>query len=156
MDRDSVDWFGYLPAVTTPFTATGELDLAAWRGQLDWLAAERLHGVIVGGTTGEWFSLSEQERAELFRTAAERVGDRLTVLGGCNAYTPAEAIRHAEAARAAGLHGILLTPPPYVVPTRAEVVAFYRAVSEAVDIPLCVYNWPAAPASTWTPTCCWS
>ncbi|SCL70755.1 4-hydroxy-tetrahydrodipicolinate synthase [Micromonospora citrea] len=142
MDRDSVDWFGYLPAVTTPFTATGELDLVAWPVQLDWLAAERLHGIIVGGTTGEWFSLSEQERAALFRAAADRVGDRLTVLGGCNAYTPAEAIRHAEAARDAGLHGILLTPPPYVVPTRSEIVAFYRTVSEAVDIPLCVYNWP--------------
>jgi len=142
MDRHSVDWYGYLPAVTTPFTADGELDRTAWRTQLDWLAGERLHGVIVAGTTGEWFSLTEQERADLFTLAAEQVGDRLTVLGGCNAYTAAEAIRHARAARSAGLHGILLTPPPYVVPTRAEILNFYRTVSEAVDIPLCVYNWP--------------
>ncbi|HEX5594480.1 MAG TPA: dihydrodipicolinate synthase family protein [Micromonosporaceae bacterium] len=142
MDRHSVDWYGYIPAVTTPFTETGELDLDAWRIQLDWFADQRLHGIIVAGTSGEWFSLTEQERARLFTTAAERVGDRMTVLGGCNAYTPAEVIRHARAARSAGLHGILLTPPAYVVPTRTEIIAYYRAVAEAVDIPLCVYNWP--------------
>lgn len=142
MDRTSVDWHGYIPAVTTPFTATGELDLAAWREQLEWLAAERMHGIIVAGTSGEWFSLTGGERAELFRVAASQVGDRFPVLGGCNAYTPAEAVAHARAARDAGLAGILLTPPPYVVPNRAELVAFYRAVSAAVDIPICVYNWP--------------
>ncbi|GAB3136891.1 4-hydroxy-tetrahydrodipicolinate synthase [Micromonospora sonneratiae] len=142
MDRHSVDWYGYLPAVTTPFTENGALDLDAWRIQLDWLAGERLPGVIVAGTTGEWFSLSEHERAELFTVAAEQVGDRLTVLGGCNAYTADEAIRHARAAQAAGLDGILLTPPPYVVPTRAEILNFYRTVSDTVKIPLCVYNWP--------------
>jgi 4-hydroxy-tetrahydrodipicolinate synthase len=142
MDRHSVDWYGYLPAVTTPFTENGALDLDAWRIQLDWLAGERLPGVIVAGTTGEWFSLSEHERAELFTVTAEQVGDRLTVLGGCNAYTADEAIRHARAAQAAGLDGILLTPPPYVVPTRAEILNFYRTVSDTVKIPLCVYNWP--------------
>ena len=142
MNRDSVDWHGYIPAVTTPFTASGDLDLDAWAVQLDWLAEQRMHGIIVAGTTGVWLSLAEQERAELFTAAAEQVGDRMTVLGGCNAYTAAEAIRHARAAQAAGLHGILLTPPPYVVPAREEIVAFYRDVAEAVDIPLCVYNWP--------------
>ncbi|HEX5596685.1 MAG TPA: dihydrodipicolinate synthase family protein [Micromonosporaceae bacterium] len=142
MDRHSVDWYGYIPAVTTPFTETGKLDLDAWQIQLDWFADQRLHGIIVAGTTGEWFSLTEQERARLFATAAERVGDRMTVLGGCNAYTPAEVTRHARAARAAGLDGILLTPPAYVVPSRAEIIAYYQAVAEAVDIPLCVYNWP--------------
>ncbi|GHJ47024.1 4-hydroxy-tetrahydrodipicolinate synthase [Catellatospora sp. TT07R-123] len=142
MDRDSVDWHGYIPAVTTPFTATGDLDLAAWAAQLDWLADQQMHGIVVAGTTGEWFSLTEHERADLFTAAAKQVGDRMTVLGGCNAYTAAEAIRHARAAQAAGLHGILLTPPPYVVPSREEILAFYREVSEAVDLPLCVYNWP--------------
>ncbi|GAA3514899.1 dihydrodipicolinate synthase family protein [Actinocatenispora rupis] len=142
MNRDSVDWSGYLPAVTTPFTEDGELDLAAWREQLDWLLAERMDGIIVAGTTGEWFSLSEPERAELFRTAADQAAGRVPVLGGATAYTPGEAIRHATAARAAGLSGVLLTPPPYLVPSRREIVAFYRTVSAAVDIPICVYNWP--------------
>ena len=64
------------------------------------------------------------------------------MLGGCNAYTAAEAIRHARAAERAGLDGILLTPPPYVVPSRRELVQFYSDVSDATDMPICIYNWP--------------
>lgn len=142
MDRDSVDWKGYIPAITTPFAADGELDLRAWSELLDWLLAERMHGIAITGTTGEWFSVRPEERVALFRTAAEQIRGRITVLGGCNAFTPSEVIHYARAALEHGLDGILLTPPPYVVPNADEVVAFYRAVSDAVDIPICVYNWP--------------
>jgi 4-hydroxy-tetrahydrodipicolinate synthase len=142
MDRDSVDWKGYIPAITTPFTADGELDLHAWGELLDWMLAERMHGIAITGTTGEWFSVTAEERATLFRTAAEQIDGRITVLGGCNAFTPGEVIEHARAAREHGLDGILLTPPPYVVPNADEVVAFYQTVSDGVDIPICVYNWP--------------
>ena len=132
MNRESVDWRGYIPAVTTPFTAGLELDRDGWRAQLDWLLAERMHGIAVAGTTGEWFSLTATERIELFRSAAGHVAGRMTVLAGCNAYTPGEVIGYARAALEAGCDGILLTPPPYIVPSRAEVVAWYRAVSDAV------------------------
>jgi 4-hydroxy-tetrahydrodipicolinate synthase len=142
MNRESVDWRGYIPAVTTPFTAGLELDRDGWREQLDWLLAERMHGIAVAGTTGEWFSLTAPERIELFRSAAGHVAGRITVLAGCNAFTPGEVIGYARAALEAGCDGILLTPPPYIVPSRAEVVAWYRAVSDAVAIPICVYNWP--------------
>lgn len=142
MDRHSVDWRGYIPAITTPFGADGELDLVAWSELLDWLLAERMHGIAIAGTTGEWFSLTPDERISLFRAAGEQIGGRITVLGGCNAFTPRDASEYARAARDAGLDGILLTPPPYVVPTDDEVVAYYQAVSDAVDVPICVYNWP--------------
>lgn len=142
MHRDTVDWHGYLPAVTTPFDADGALDFDAWREQLDWLLGEGMHGIVVAGTTGEWFSLTEPERAGLFRAAARHVAGRVPVLGGVTAYTAAEAIRHATAAREAGLSGVLLTPPPYVVPNAREILAFYRTVGAAVDIPICAYNWP--------------
>jgi len=142
MDRHTVDWHGYIPAVTTPFTADGELDLDAWDEQLEWFAAEGLDGIVIAGTTGEWYTLSATERANLFRRAAARVRGRYTVLGGCNAYTAAESALHARSAREASLDGILLTPPPYVVPNAAETIAFYNDVSAAVDIPICVYNWP--------------
>lgn len=142
MDRHTVDWQGYIPAVTTPFTAEGDLDLAAWDAQLEWFAAEGLDGVVIAGTTGEWYTLSATERAELFARAARQVRGRYTLIGGCNAYTAAEAAGHARAAREAGLDGILLTPPPYVVPNPRETVEYYREVGAAVDIPTCVYNWP--------------
>lgn len=142
MDGDTVDWKGYIPALTTPFTADGELDRAAWCELVEWMVAEGMHGIVVAGTTGEWFSLTGEERADLFRLAADAVRGRIPILGGCMAFTPREAISHAEAAKEAGLDGILLTPPPYVVPNEREIVEWYESVSRAVEIPMCIYNWP--------------
>lgn len=142
MNRNDIDWKGYIPALTTPFSATGEFDRSAWQELCEWMVAERMHGIVVGGTTGEWFSMTMAERVEQFRLAAQQVRGRITVLGGCNAYTPAEAIALAREAKEAGLDGILLTPPPYVVPSPREILAFYQAVSDAVKIPIMVYNWP--------------
>jgi 4-hydroxy-tetrahydrodipicolinate synthase len=142
MDRNTVNWRGYIPAITTPFTRDGALDTDALHVQVAWLADEGIQGAILAGTSGEWFSMSEKERAELFAAGAEHRSGAFPVLGACNAFTPHEAITHARAAQAAGLDGILLTPPPYIVPNRKEIVAFYRAVSDATDIPMTVYNWP--------------
>lgn len=142
MDRNTIDWRGYIPAITTPFTKDGELDVDALHVQIAWLADEGIQGVILAGTSGEWFSMSADERATLFGTAAEHRTPAFPVIGSCNAFTPGEAIVHARAAEHAGLDGILLTPPPYIVPNRREIVAFYGAVTDATDIPLTIYNWP--------------
>lgn len=142
MDRNSVSWRGYIPAITTPFTREGELDLDSLHVQLDWLVAEGIQGAILAGTSGEWFSMSPSERAALFAAGAEHRSDSFPVLGACNAFTPREAIAHARAAETVGLDGILLTPPPYLVPSHKEIVGFYREVNDATDIPLTVYNWP--------------
>lgn len=142
MDRNSVDWRGYMPAVTTPFAADGALDLDAWRELLDWLLAEGMHGIAVAGTTGEWFSLTPAERVGLFRAAGDQLAGKLTLLAGCSAFTPAESVGYAQAAKDAGFDGILLTLPPYVVPSEREAIAWYETVSDRVEIPICVYNWP--------------
>jgi len=142
MNRADVDWHGYIPAITTPFGDDGAPrwdDLAA---QVDWLMRERMDGIVLAGTTGEWFSLSARERAQLFAEGGRAVDGRARVLGGCTAFTAAEAIEHARAAAAAGLDGVLLAPPPYVVPTRRELLRFYGDVASASELPICVYNWP--------------
>lgn len=142
MDRNTVTWTGYIPAITTPFDRQGRLDLQAFDGQMEWLTAERMHGVILAGTSGEWFSMTTEERATLFSAGARYRADDFTVIGACNAFTAGEAITHARAAEKAGLDGILMTPPPYVVPNRRELVHFYQTVSDATNIPMTVYNWP--------------
>ncbi|MBP2869972.1 MULTISPECIES: dihydrodipicolinate synthase family protein [Pseudomonas] len=142
MNRNDVDWYGYIPAITTPFTREGDLDLNGLAGQLEWYVQQRMHGVVLAGTSGEWFSLSESERAQLFIESARTIDGRMTVIGSCNAFTAAEAIRHAHAAERAGLDGILLTPPPYIVPSANELVQFYQDVSDATNMPMCIYNWP--------------
>jgi dihydrodipicolinate synthase/N-acetylneuraminate lyase len=152
LDRTSVDWHGYIPAVTTPFDAEGALDLDAFRLLLEWMVGQGMHGVAVAGTTGEWFSLSAAERRELFGVAADALAGRITLLAGCSAFTPQESIAHARAAKEAGCDGILLTPPPYVVPNDRELVAFYGAVSDAVELPICVYNWPRGTGVDMSPS----
>ena len=117
------------------------LDWPALAQQLEWYVQERMHGVILAGTSGEWFSLNEAERAQLFAESGRNIGGRITVLGGCNAYRrgghPPCARR---ATRGAGRHHP--HPAPYIVPSHRELVQFYQDVSDATDIPICVYNWP--------------
>lgn len=142
MDRNSVDWKGYIPAVTTPFKQDGALDLAAWGTLLEWFLAESLHGIIVAGTTGEWFSIERDELVQLLRRAGSLLAGRMTLIAGCNSYTAHEALAKATLAKEAGFDGILLTPPPYIRPTEFEIEQFYRDVSDACPLPICVYNWP--------------
>jgi len=142
MDRNTVDWKGYIPAITTPFKEDGAFDVAAFSTLLEWLHGERMHGLVIAGTTGEWFSMTRAERAEQMKMAGAQLGGKTTLLAGCNAYTAAEAIELADIAHGAGFDGILLTPPPYVVPTEDETFAYYKTVSDAIKLPICVYNWP--------------
>lgn len=142
MDRHSVEWRGYIPAITTPFDSRLRFDERMLEDLLTWLHGEGMHGIALAGTTGEWFSLSDEERAALFRKAGSVLGGKLPLLAGCNAFTPAESVRHAQVAADAGCDGIFVTPPPYVVPTDDEIFEFYRVVSDGSPLPICVYNWP--------------
>ena len=146
MSSPSVDWRGYWPAAPTPFTADGALDLDALGRMLALYLDHGVHGVLVHGTTGEWFAQSADERARVARAAVEAVGGRVPVVVGVTAFTAAEAAEHAVAAAAAGADGVLTTPPPYVHPTDDEVVAFYATVAAATELPLMVYNWPRGTA----------
>lgn len=109
---------------------------------VEWLIDEGMHGLVIAGTAGEWFTLSEAERHELFSAAAAAAAGRTTLLAGCSAFTAAEVIRHADAAVAADFDGIVVTPPPYARPNDKELIAFYRTIGDAAALPLCVYNWP--------------
>lgn len=142
MDRNSVDWRGYIPAITTPFTEQGELDLRAMEKLLPWLLQERMHGILVAGTQGEWFTLSPAERQQLFAIAGSHLRGKMTLIAGCNAFTAAGVIENARLAARAGFDGIIVTPPPYMVPTDEEILGFYRDINDAVELPVCAYNWP--------------
>ena len=142
MDRNSIDWRGYIPAITTAFDRSGALDLGAIRRLCHWLAGERMHGVIALGTQGEWFSLDGRERYEVLRAVSEELRGRMTIIAGCTAYTAREVLANAAVAAELGFDGVMVTPPPYVCPTEAEILEFYRQVDAGIELPLCVYNWP--------------
>jgi dihydrodipicolinate synthase/N-acetylneuraminate lyase len=146
MNRGDVEWHGYWPAAPTPFTAEGALDEGAWRALLDLYAEQGVHGVLVNGTTGEWFSQNPAERRRVAEIAVERLSGRVPVVIGCGAFTANECVEYGEHARVIGADGILTTPPPYVHPSQDEIYAFYRTITEAVDLPLMAYNWPRGTA----------
>lgn len=142
MDRNDVSWRGYWAACPTPFAESGELSLDLLRRLLDYYVSQGLHGVLINGTTGEWFSQSEQERRLVARTAIEHVAGRMTVVIGCTAYTARGVAELAYEAMQAGADGFASTPPPYSKTLEDETVAFFADIAAAVDAPMMVYNWP--------------
>lgn len=142
MDKHSVNWRGYIPAITTPFSQDGALDVAAVQQLHGWVYQNGVHGMIVLGTQGEWFSLTKAEKQTLLQVTGDQLGGKLPLIAGCNAFTASEAIDNIEAAAASGFDGVLITPPPYVVPTDEEILAFYQDISAESALPICVYNWP--------------
>lgn len=135
------DWSGVFVVCVTPFAQDGAFDDDAVRSLIDTLVDDGAQGIVLSGSTGEWFSMSDEEKIRLFRVAAEQARGRVTLLGGASSMCTAAAARLAEAARAAKLDGVLLLPPPYILPTERELLAFFAAVDE-VGLPIMLYNNP--------------
>jgi 4-hydroxy-tetrahydrodipicolinate synthase len=148
MDRNSVDWSGNTCAIVTPFNRDGSLDERSFRENIRLLIDEGIDGIVVAGCTGEFWSLSDEERLLLFELARDEAGDAIHVIGNVSAIRTADAIRFARAAQERNLDGIMLTPPFYARPGENEVLAHYQAVSNAVPLPILVYNIPSRQAIT--------
>jgi len=154
MDRSDVSWRGYWAACPTPFREDESYDADAHRALLEWYVEEGLHGVLINGTTGEWFAQTPDERKLVAETAIDAVSGRIPVVIGCTAYTAREAVGFGRHAVAAGAAGIEATAPPYSKPSADEIVAYYEEISSEVDAPLMVYNWPHGTSVDMGPDLC--
>lgn len=146
MQRSDVPWRGYWPAAPTPYTADGKLDEDGLVRLLALYVDQGVHGVLINGTTGEWFSQTRAERRRVAEIAVATVAGRIPVVVGCTSYTPGETIKLAREVKAIGADGALATPPPYAHPSQDEIYAFYETVTNAVEIPWMAYNWPRGTA----------
>lgn len=146
MNRDDVDWRGYWVAAPTPFDADLAIDEQAFRAVLRLYLGQGVHGLLINGTTGEWFAQSPRERRQVAEIAVQEVAGQVPVVIGCTSFTPAQTSELAAHAKDIGAAGAACTPPPYAHPTDAEVVAFFQTVTGAVEIPWMVYNWPRGTA----------
>jgi 4-hydroxy-tetrahydrodipicolinate synthase len=142
MDRNSVNWTGPMPAVTTPFTSDGAIDEKAFAGNVERLIGEGATGIVAGGCTGEFWALSHDERKRLYQVSAEVMKGKGTLIVGTGAVTVDETVALTNAAEKAGVDGALLVPPYFVKLTDDEIFAHYRDVNARVGLPLAVYNIP--------------
>jgi 4-hydroxy-tetrahydrodipicolinate synthase len=134
---------GSYSVLVTPFTEDGEqIDLEAQRRFLDWQLESGVPGVIVLGTTGEFLTVSDDERALLVETTVQRVAGRIPVLVGTTNASTRNAVRYSREAEELGADGLMIAPPYYYTPTEDEIFGYYRAISEAVSIPIMLYNNP--------------
>ena len=143
MDKTSVDWHGPMPAVVTPFDAEGRIDEAAFRANLELCIDAGMTGLVVGGCTGEFWAMTADERIRIMEIGVETALGRVPVIGGATAVTTSEAIQLTRMTKDVGCMGAMLLPPYFVRPGKDDIVAHFEAVSEAVELPLMLYNLPA-------------
>ncbi len=135
-------WQGIFPAVLTMFDTNGALDLDATGAHIDGLVDQGIHGLVVGGTSGEFIGMSDYERAQLVEVAIDAAAGRVPVIAGTGCFGTAATVDLTRRAEAAGASGSLVILPYYQRPFRHEVMAHYRAVARATDGPIMLYNNP--------------
>lgn len=133
---------GSLPAIVTPMREDGALDIPGLQRLLDWHITEGSDGVVVVGTTGESPTVDMDEHCLLIRATVAHVAGRIPVIAGTGANSTSEAIELAQCAKAAGATAHLSVVPYYNKPTQEGLYRHFRAIAEAVDLPLILYNVP--------------
>jgi 4-hydroxy-tetrahydrodipicolinate synthase len=133
---------GSLVAIVTPMLEDGALDLDAFRRLVDWHIREGTDGIVVVGTTGESPTVDWDEHCLLIRTAVEHTARRVPVIAGTGANATREAIELSTYARQVGADGSLSVVPYYNKPTQEGLYRHFKAIAEAVDLPVIVYNVP--------------
>ncbi|WP_132993584.1 4-hydroxy-tetrahydrodipicolinate synthase [Gordonia zhaorongruii] len=129
-------------AMVTPFTPRGDVDYDKAAELADRLVAGGCDSLVVSGTTGESPTTTVPEKNELLRVVKGAVGDRARIVHGAGSYDTAESVRRAREAADLGADGLLIVTPYYSKPPQAGVYAHFRAVADATDLPIMLYDIP--------------
>ncbi|MCP5228267.1 4-hydroxy-tetrahydrodipicolinate synthase [Accumulibacter sp.] len=133
---------GSIVAIVTPMHADGSLDLPGLRRLVDFHVQEKTDAIVIVGTTGESPTVNVDEHCELIRVTVEQAAGRVPVIAGTGANSTAEAIALTRFAHEAGADAALSVVPYYNKPTQEGLYRHFRAIAEAVDIPVILYNVP--------------
>lgn len=134
---------GSLCAIVSPMQSGGALDLPALRGLIDWHVASGTVAIVIVGTTGESPTVDFDDHCTLIRVAIEHAAGRIPVVAGTGANSTAEAIALTRYAKEAGADACLSVVPYYNKPTQEGLYRHFRAVAEATDLPVILYNVPS-------------
>ena len=133
---------GSLTALITPFR-NGKVDEKAFQDFVEWQIQEGTHGLVPCGTTGESPTLTHDEHMRVVELCVEVAKGRVPVIAGTGSNSTAEAIDLTKHAKRAGADGALVVTPYYNKPTQDGMLLHYRAIADAVEIPIVIYNIPA-------------
>lgn len=134
-------------ALVTPFTDSGEVDEQALRAFVEWQVEEGIHFVVPCGSTGEAATMSADEHRRVVELTVEQVNGRVPVAAGAGSNDTKKAIALSKEMKEAGATHLLHTSPMYNKPPQRGIAAHFRAIADAVDLPLIVYNVPGRTGS---------
>jgi len=132
---------GIIPPLATPFTEAGDLDEPAFTREIGVMVEAGVHGLVVGGGTGEGYALSSDELARLITIAVGAVHGRIPVIAGVLTTSTRDAIRRGQLAKEAGAQAVLVAPTVYGgIPSQDRLCTYYEDVWRSVRLPLLIYN----------------
>lgn len=135
---------GTFTVLITPFTADGSaVDVPALKRLVNWQIEQGIHGLIPLGSTGEFLSMTPDERRQVIEVCVAEARGRVPVLIGTGAEWTRDAVALAREAETMGADGVMVIPPFYSSPTEDELFEHYRRIGEAISLPIMIYNNPA-------------
>jgi len=132
---------GSMPALVTPFK-DGKVDEHAFRALVDWQIASGSHGLVPVGTTGESPTLTHEEHRRVVSMCIDEARGRVPVIAGAGSNNTAEAVELARHAEKAGADAVLVVTPYYNKPTQEGLYQHFKAINDAIGIPIIIYNIP--------------
>lgn len=137
-----MQWKGVMPAITTQFSKSGELDIMVFKHNLKAQVDAGANGIILGGTLGEASTLTALEKEKLVLTTLESVENKVAVVLNIAEQSTRDAVAAARKAEQLGAHGLMLLPPMRYKATEHETVIYFKEIADATSLPIMIYNNP--------------
>jgi 4-hydroxy-tetrahydrodipicolinate synthase len=151
MSSQDKNFSGIYVATVTPMTENSEVDFDMLGKFNDGLINSGVHGLIPLGSTGEFYALTADERRDVLKGTIEAAAGRVPVLAGTNAGSTSDVVAYSQQAEKLGASGLLLAAPYYSLPTLNELYEHFKAVNDAIGIPIMLYNYPGRTGVDITP-----
>ncbi|GAB6405890.1 dihydrodipicolinate synthase family protein [Pseudomonas sp. MHK4] len=132
----------FTPAIT-PLSSDGQIDFSAFGEVIEYLVESKVHGIIIGGSTGEYYAHTAAERVEIAQCAKDVLKGRLPLVVGTGGIRTEDSVYFAEKAKELEADALLVGSPPYALPTQKEIATHVLAVDKAAGLPIMLYNYPA-------------
>lgn len=145
------DFRGIVPPIVTPVDSREKVDTSGLLRVIDYVLAGGVHGIFVNGSNGEFYAFDEREQARALDAAVTRVDGRVPVYAGASAITTREAVTLARSAESVGADALTVLTPMFVQPDENELFEHFLKISEAVQLPVLIYNNPGRTTNSISP-----